>query len=290
MNDDYLWDRSGEPDADIEQLEERLSSFRYRERAFELKSTSRRPSLNWVGVAAAAAIGVAVLAAALWLILGHRAGAGDHSNGVLAKLPLKTVPPKVDNAPVQLPKDVPLTEPKISRPIGGDASPRAKYRNGLEAGRWKDRRAVARFAGDPRMAAWQMPEVEPGDASAQRPGISALIDPDTVRHIEGAQALLLSFKNSTPEGRQDAIDVSEERNRSRGMLSSNILLRRNAEQKGNIPVQELLGSLEPFLLDIAHLSDKPSSNDVRAIQERIKRDEILVALESYSSPALSQAF
>jgi hypothetical protein len=290
MKDDYLWDRSGEPDADIEQLEERLSSFRYRERAFELKSAPRRPSWNWAGVAAAAAIGVAVLAASLWLILGHRAGARDHRNGVLAKLPLETVPPKVDSPPVQVPKDVPSKEPGITRPVGGEAAPRTRYSNRLGAGRWKDPSAVARFVGDPSMSPWQMPQVEPGDASAQRLVSPTLIDPDTVRHIEGAQALLLSFKNSTAEGRRDSIDVSEERNRSRGMLSSNILLRRNAEQRGNIPVQELLGNLEPFLLDIAHLSDKPSPNDVRVIQERIKRDEILVALESYSSPALSQAF
>ena len=32
MSDEYLWDRSGEPDPEIERLEKLLSPFRYREK------------------------------------------------------------------------------------------------------------------------------------------------------------------------------------------------------------------------------------------------------------------
>ena len=33
MNDDYLWDRSGPPDPDVERLEQALAPLRYRHRA-----------------------------------------------------------------------------------------------------------------------------------------------------------------------------------------------------------------------------------------------------------------
>jgi hypothetical protein len=57
-----------------------------------------------------------------------------------------------------------------------------------------------------------------------------------------------------------------------------------------MPVEELLGSLEPFLLDIANLPDKPSGDDVRSIKERMQKKEIVSALQIYSAPMLSQVF
>ena len=57
MNEDYLWDRSGEPDPEIERLEKLLSPFRYPE----------RPARRWrpfvlaaVGTLAAASVAIAV--------------------------------------------------------------------------------------------------------------------------------------------------------------------------------------------------------------------------------------
>jgi hypothetical protein len=63
MNEDYLWDRSGPPDPEIERLERTLAPLRYRHRADLLQSASPRP--RWWSVAAAAA--VVVLGAALQL-------------------------------------------------------------------------------------------------------------------------------------------------------------------------------------------------------------------------------
>ena len=60
MSDEYLWDRSGEPDPEIERLEKLLSPFRYQ---------GRRPLRNyrWWAVAAAA-----VLVAGIWrLVVPH---------------------------------------------------------------------------------------------------------------------------------------------------------------------------------------------------------------------------
>jgi hypothetical protein len=62
MNDDYLWDRSGPPDPEIERLERTLAPLRYRHRA-DLLDGPRRPARQWWAVAAAA--GVLAAAAAL---------------------------------------------------------------------------------------------------------------------------------------------------------------------------------------------------------------------------------
>jgi negative regulator of sigma E activity len=69
MNDDYLWDKSGEPDPEIQQLEEILGSLRYQPKPLqlpeELPGTPRRNYVPWLAIAAAVA--VALLTGSLWL-------------------------------------------------------------------------------------------------------------------------------------------------------------------------------------------------------------------------------
>jgi hypothetical protein len=65
MNDDYLWDKSGEPDPQIQQLEEILGTLRYQPRPLSLPQRQRnylRPLL-----AIAATVVIALLAGGLWL-------------------------------------------------------------------------------------------------------------------------------------------------------------------------------------------------------------------------------
>jgi ferric-dicitrate binding protein FerR (iron transport regulator) len=61
MNEPYLWDRSGPPDADIQKLEETLSALRHRR---EFKSPVR-PRATWWPSAIAAAL---LIGAAAWLV------------------------------------------------------------------------------------------------------------------------------------------------------------------------------------------------------------------------------
>jgi len=69
MNDDYLWDKSGEPDPQIQQLEEILGTLRYQPKPLqlpeELPTSRRRNYFPWLAIAATVAI--ALLAAGLWL-------------------------------------------------------------------------------------------------------------------------------------------------------------------------------------------------------------------------------
>ena len=69
MKDDYLWDRSGEPDPQIQQLEEILGTLRYQPKPLKLK---HRPNIFPL-LAIAATIAVALLTGALWLQLQNAA-------------------------------------------------------------------------------------------------------------------------------------------------------------------------------------------------------------------------
>jgi len=52
MNDDYLWDRSGPPDPEIERLERTLAPLRYRHREEVLHQVPQRPRMWWAAAAA----------------------------------------------------------------------------------------------------------------------------------------------------------------------------------------------------------------------------------------------
>jgi hypothetical protein len=73
MNDDYLWDRTGEPDPEIQQLEEVLSTLRYQPQPLELPAGIRpeRQRRYFTPLAIAAAIALLMLAAGLWIRI-HR--------------------------------------------------------------------------------------------------------------------------------------------------------------------------------------------------------------------------
>ena len=44
MNDDYLWDRTGEPDPEIQELEEVLGTLRYQPQPLETAGGNSSPS------------------------------------------------------------------------------------------------------------------------------------------------------------------------------------------------------------------------------------------------------
>jgi hypothetical protein len=69
MNEDYLWDKSGEPDPQIQQLEEILGTLRYQPKPFELPSEAPAPRRRnyFPLLAIAATLLVALLAGGIWL-------------------------------------------------------------------------------------------------------------------------------------------------------------------------------------------------------------------------------
>jgi hypothetical protein len=68
MNEDYLWDKSGQPDPDIQQLEEILGTLRYQSKPLKMAVEMRVPRRkNYFPVLAiAATVLAALLAAGVW--------------------------------------------------------------------------------------------------------------------------------------------------------------------------------------------------------------------------------
>jgi hypothetical protein len=97
MNEDYLWDKSGEPDPEIQQLEQTLGRLRYKRPAqpLPLPKLTRpwyRPGLSPM-LAIAATLVILLLAGGLWLSL-RRTNSNDGSNPVAT-----STAPEVNQSP-----------------------------------------------------------------------------------------------------------------------------------------------------------------------------------------------
>ena len=110
---------------------------------------------------------------------------------------------------------------------------------------------------------------------------SDIEDKETADHVEQAQNLLRSIRNLQVGDSDEEIDVTYEKSVSRRLLNENVVLRRDAEMAGKFPAKTLLGSLEPFLIDIANLPDKSTASELREIKDRVQKTEIVAALQGY---------
>ena len=81
MSEDYLWDKSGEPDQEIQQLEQILGSLRYQPKPLELPEDVPAASSKsyWPLLAIAASLLVAAFAGLLWFQFHNRTPHGQIS-------------------------------------------------------------------------------------------------------------------------------------------------------------------------------------------------------------------
>jgi hypothetical protein len=110
----------------------------------------------------------------------------------------------------------------------------------------------------------------------------------TAIHFEKSETLLVAFRNVRLNTREAAGEVAYERKRAQQLVMQNMILRRAADANGDVQTASLLENLEPILLDIANLPDKPDSNAVRTIRERVERKNIVPLLQ-VNSAALARA-
>jgi hypothetical protein len=104
-------------------------------------------------------------------------------------------------------------------------------------------------------------------------------DFEIARHAERAEVLLRSFRNVRLPANTRSLDVSYEKENARKLLYQNIALRRDAASRGDQPATEVLNTLEPILLDIANLPDRARARDVRSIEQRMEKKEIVATLQ-----------
>ena len=136
-------------------------------------------------------------------------------------------------------------------------------------------------------------EPKPGEQFAAIPAApervrSADAETMTAIHFETSERLLLAFKNVRLDEPSATEEVSYERKRAKQLVYQNMLLKREADASGDVQVSSLLENLEPILIDIANLPDKPDEDTVRAIRERVERKNI-VGLLRVNSAALARA-
>ena len=110
----------------------------------------------------------------------------------------------------------------------------------------------------------------------------------TAMHFDKSETLLRSFRNLRLNAEGSTAEVTYERSRAQQLVYQNMMLRREADARGDVQVASLLESLEPILLDISNLPDKPDNDAVRVIRERVERKNI-VALLRVNSTALARA-
>ncbi|HEU4932413.1 MAG TPA: zf-HC2 domain-containing protein [Pyrinomonadaceae bacterium] len=133
-------------------------------------------------------------------------------------------------------------------------------------------------------------EPKPGEQFAAVPAPIRSADAQTLTamHFEKSETLLLAFRNVRLDGPGAAKEVGHERKRAQQLVLQNMMLRREADAAGDVQISSLLESLEPILIDIANLPDRPDESAVRTIRQRVERKNI-VPLLRVNSTALARA-
>ena len=136
-------------------------------------------------------------------------------------------------------------------------------------------------------------EPKPGEQfaaipSAPEPVRSADAQTMTALHFEKSETLLVAFRNVRLDEPGAASEVAYERKRAQQLVLQNMMLRRQADAAGDVQISSLLENLEPILIDISNLPDKPDKDAVRVIRQRVERKNI-VPLLRVNSTALARA-
>ena len=107
----------------------------------------------------------------------------------------------------------------------------------------------------------------------------------TAMHFEKSENLLVSFRNVRLNEPGAANEVKYERERAKQLVFQNMMLRREADAAGDVQTSSLLENLEPILIDISNLPDRPNRDAVRTIRERVQRKNIVPQLRVNSALA-----
>jgi len=111
MNNEYLWDKSGEPDPEVQQLEQVLGTLRYQPKPLELPENFRPARRNRYLplLAIAATLALALLAGALWLRArtDSKPGQQHAANNPVAPSPVSSPEKKNEELPNRADNSIP---------------------------------------------------------------------------------------------------------------------------------------------------------------------------------------
>jgi hypothetical protein len=124
-------------------------------------------------------------------------------------------------------------------------------------------------------------EVVEQNKLTQKQRITTDLDADSARHLEQVEMLLRSFKNGRFLRHSNTLDLKYESSLSKDLLVRNVLLRRDAELAGDVPLTRLLDQFEPFLVDIANLRDNSDSKEIHKVRDSLRKAQIIAAVNSF---------
>jgi hypothetical protein len=241
------------------------------------------PKLGWSWSFAPRAVAFAslILVAALIGFIVYRAAQNNESS-IAQKNPAPVPSPTAQIASAT-PEATPLASPEPSQTPG---APGAKPSD-KNPSKPKSVRRYPVLPNDGNNIASVQPNsdaAQPSTSANNAGDIQAL----TAMHFEKSELLLRAFRNvrSSKPGRP--VDVDYERKLARQLIVRNMMLKREADTAGEIQVGSLLENLEPILLDIANLPAGAGAEDVRVINDRVERKNI-VALLQVNSTVLARA-
>ena len=107
-------------------------------------------------------------------------------------------------------------------------------------------------------------------------------------HLDHAQMVLMELVNADGDGASQgrapaSVNIATEQARAQELLVSNRLYEQTAQQTGDAEIENILNTLEPVLLEIAHSPDEISSQQFQQIQDRIRSAGILFKVRVVSS-------
>ena len=125
-------------------------------------------------------------------------------------------------------------------------------------------------------------------AAASATNNSGDIQALTAMHLEKSELLLRAFRNVRTAEFGSPAEIDYERKQAQQLILRNMMLRREADTAGDVQLASLLENLEPILLDIANLPSEAHADDIRVINDRVARKNI-VALLQVNSTVLARA-
>jgi hypothetical protein len=148
------------------------------------------------------------------------------------------------------------------------------------------------LAGQYRRATSLVPAVASGgriklhpDTSLQPSGAAGALTAQARDQVDRSSRLLMELANQPGSGDSD---MTGQREAAENLLASNRLYRATANRRGDDDVSQLLGDIEPILLELAHAPESLSRDDLIAIQKRIESRELLFKLRVLSSTLRSE--
>ena len=105
------------------------------------------------------------------------------------------------------------------------------------------------------------------------------------KHIEKCEMVLRSFRNAVVDSDKPGFDISYERRLAKELLNDSVRFRREAENQGNLPIENLLIDLEGILGDMTKLRKNATPSDANSLKGRIQKSGIIGKLQIQSSIA-----